>query len=58
LNEDIEKGLKQTLKDKIERSLKDIFAKLKSLDSVEEIKRTELNAMLQAFLLTQESFSV
>jgi hypothetical protein len=55
LSEDIEKGLKQTLKHKVEKSLKDIFAKLKSLDSAEEIKRTELNAMLEEFLLTQES---
>jgi hypothetical protein len=55
LSENIERDLKQTLKDKVEKSLKDIFAKLKSLDSAEEIERTELNAMLQEFLLTQES---
>jgi hypothetical protein len=55
LSENIERDLKQTLKDKVEKSLKDIFSKLKSLDSAEEIKRTELNAMLQEFLLTQES---
>jgi hypothetical protein len=55
LSENIERGLKQTLKDKVEKSLKDIFAKLKSLDSAEEIERTELNAMLQEFLLTQDS---
>ena len=55
LSENIERGLKQTLKDKVEKSLKNIFAKLKSLDSAEEIERTELNAMLQDCLLTQES---
>ena len=54
MSEDIEKGFKQTLKDNVEKSLKDIFAKLKALDSAEEIERTELNAMLQEFLLTQE----
>jgi hypothetical protein len=30
-----------------------IFTKLKSLDSAEEIKRTELNAVLEEFLLTK-----
>jgi hypothetical protein len=46
-NEDIEKGLKQTRQHR--ESLKDIFAKLKSLDLAEEMKRTELNAMLEEF---------